>query len=78
MLVRQDRTASLRFATDRFTVADLVGKAVILHAAAVNLGEPPHRKLADEYAVSSEVATAKAAATGNVGDGMACGLIIRP
>jgi len=77
VLVQKDGTASLRFTTDRFSPADVVGKAVILHAGPDNFGNIPAGTLPDQYTANAEAATAKTAATGNAGDRMACGLIGR-
>ncbi len=78
VLVRKDGTASLRFTTDRFTPADVVGKAVILHANSDNFGNIPTGTLPDQYTANAEAATTKTADTGNAGDRVACGLISRP
>ncbi len=78
VLVRKDGTASLRFTTDRFTPAEVVGKAVILHASADNFGNIPTGSLPDQYTANAAAATTKTADTGNAGDRMACGLISRP
>ena len=77
VLVRKDGTASLRFTTDRFTPAEVVGKAVILHASADNFGNIPTGSLPDQYTANAAAATTKTADTGNAGDRMACGLITR-
>lgn len=77
VLVRKDGTASLRFTTDRFTVADVIGKAVILHASSDNFGNVPTGTAPDQYTANSDAATTKTTATGNAGDRMACGLISR-
>ena len=77
VLVRKDGTASLRFTTDRFTPAEVMGKAVILHASADNFGNIPTGDLPDQYKANAEAATAKTATTGNAGDRMACGVIAR-
>ena len=77
VLVRKDGTASLRFTTDRFAPADVVGKTVILHASADNFGNIPTGTLPDQYTANGEAATTKTAGTGNAGDRMACGLISR-
>ena len=77
VLVRKDGTASLRSTTDRFTPAEVVGKAVILHAAPDNFGNIPTGTLPEQYTANSEAATTRTAGTGNAGDRMACGLISR-
>ena len=77
VLVGKDGTASLRFTTDRFTPAEVVGKAVVLHASPDNFGNVPVGTLPDQYTANAEAATTKTAGTGNAGDRMACGLITR-
>jgi len=77
VLVGKDGTASLRFTTDRFTAAEVVGKAVILHASADNYGNIPVGSLPDQYTTNAEAATTKTSGTGNAGDRMACGLIVK-
>lgn len=77
VLVRKDGSASLRFTTDRFTPAEVIGKTVILHAAADNHGNIPTGSLPDQYTANAAAATTKTSGTGNAGDRMACGLISR-
>ena len=76
LLVRQDGKGDLRFTTDRFTAADVVDKAVVVHAKADNFNVPAGT-LPDQYTANAEAATTKTAATGNAGDRMACGLITK-
>ena len=75
VLVHEDGAANLRFTTDRFTPAQVVGKAVVLHAAADNFGNIPVGSAPDQYKANSETASAKTSTTGNAGDRVACGLI---
>ena len=75
VLVRKDGTASLTFTTDRFAPADLMGKAVILHAGTDNFGNIPTGAGPDQYTANSEAATTKTTGTGNAGDRVACGVI---
>jgi len=77
VLVRQDGNASLRFTTDRFTPADVIGKAVIVHNGTDNFGNVPTGTLPDQYTANGDAAVTKTAATGNAGDRMACGLIAK-
>ena len=77
VLVHKDGSASLRFTTDRFTPAEVVGKAVIVHVAADNFGNVPTGNLPDQYKANAEAATTKTKATGNAGDRAACGVIGR-
>ena len=74
LIVRQDGRGDLRLTTDRFTVAEVVGKAVIVHASADNFNIPTGA-LPDQYTPNAEAATTKTSATGNAGDRMACGMI---
>lgn len=76
LLVRQDGRGSLRVTTDRFTAAEVVGKAVVVHASADNFNIPTG-SMPDQYTPNGEAATAKTATTGNAGDRMACGLIAK-
>lgn len=77
LLVGKDGTASLRFTTDRFDVAEVVGKAVIVHASADNFGNIPIGTLPDQYTANGPAAVTKTEGTGNAGDRMACGMITR-
>jgi Cu-Zn family superoxide dismutase len=74
-LVEADGTARLVFTTDRIDPADLVGRAVILHAGPDNFGSVPAGTASDQYTPNSAAATDKTAKTGNAGDRVACGLI---
>ena len=78
VLVRKDGTASLRFTTDRFTPAEVVGKAVVLHANPDNFGNVPAGPQPEQYQPNSPAAATRTADTGNAGDRMACGVISRP
>jgi Cu-Zn family superoxide dismutase len=77
LLVDQHGRASTTFSTDRLTADELVGKAVILHAGADNLGNVPVGFAADQYTANSDDALTKTRATGNAGDRVACGVIHR-
>ena len=74
-LVNSDGTAQLVFTTDRVDPADLVGRAVVLHAGPDNFGSVPVGTAPDQYTPNSTSATEKTAKTGNAGDRVACGLI---
>jgi len=78
VLIRKDGTGSLRFTTDRFTPAEVTGKAVILHAGADNFANIPTGTLPEQYAPNADAATTKTAGTGNAGDRVACGVVSRP
>jgi len=70
LLVLADRTAEIRFTTDRYRMTDLMapeGRAVIIHAAADNYGNIPTR-----YARTPDTITT---ATGDAGDRIACGIV---
>ncbi len=77
LLVRKDGTAGLTFTTDRFTAAEVVGKAVIVHASPDNFGNIPVGPMPDQYTSNGAAAATKTDDTGNAGDRMACGLITR-
>jgi Cu-Zn family superoxide dismutase len=69
-----------RFKTDRFDVEDIVGRAVIVHAAADNFGNVPVGSGATQYTPNSTgttnaTATGLTANTGNAGARYACGVI---
>jgi Cu-Zn family superoxide dismutase len=61
--------------TDRVAVADVLQRAVVLHAGADNLGNVPVGSGATQYTPNSPEATALTARTGNAGDRLACGVI---
>ncbi len=70
LMVLADRTASLRFVTDRYTMSQLLapeGRAVIVHAAADNYANIPSR-----YVREPDAATKS---TGDAGDRIACGVV---
>jgi len=70
LLVLADRTAEIRFTTDRYRMSDLMapeGRAVIVHAAADNYGNVPTR-----YVRTPDATTLS---TGDAGDRMACGIV---
>jgi Cu-Zn family superoxide dismutase len=67
LLVNQDGTATLRTATDRFSLLDGAGTAVIVHAGADNFGNIPTR-----YAPAPDATTM---ATGDAGPRLACGVV---
>lgn len=75
VLVHEDGAANLRFTTDRFTPAQVLGKALILHTAADNFGNIPVGSEPDQYKANTEAASTKTSTTGNAGDRVACGLI---
>jgi Cu-Zn family superoxide dismutase len=70
-----DSTARARFRTDRFAVADIAGRAIIVHALADNYANIPLGANADQYTANGQAAIDKTAATGNAGDRLLCGLV---
>ncbi len=73
LMVLGDRSAEIRFTTDRYKMSDLLtaeGRAVIVHANADNYGNIPSR-----YAPQADDMTR---ATGDAGDRLACGVVKRP
>lgn len=78
--VNGDGSASSRFKTDSFDVEDIIGRAVIVHAAADNFGNVPVGSGATQYTPNSTgttnaTATGLTANTGNAGARYACGVI---
>lgn len=70
-----DGSAEVIFEIDRFRVADLVGRAIILHAGADNYGNIPVGSGPTQYTPNSAQATDLTGRTGNAGDRVACGEI---
>ena len=75
VLVMADGRATMASVTDRFTVADLLGRAVILHQNSDNLGNIPVGSEPTQYTPNSPAATTLTANTGNAGNRIACGVI---
>ena len=84
VLVNADGTGSARFVTDRYTVAELVGAAVIVHANPDNYANIPDRYQAPGPSASPAASTppvmvagpdAATLATGDAGPRIACGVI---
>jgi Cu-Zn family superoxide dismutase len=71
----QDGKAAMTFVTDRFTPAEIKGKAVILHASPDNYGNVPVGMAANQYTPNSPDATTLTENTGNAGNRIACGVI---
>lgn len=70
VMVLADRTAEIRFTTDRYKLSDLLtpeGRAVIVHANADNYANVPTR-----YVREPDAATKS---TGDAGDRIACGVV---
>jgi Cu-Zn family superoxide dismutase len=66
---------SVEFRTDRFSVSELAGRAIIIHAGADNFGNVPAGSSAQEYTPNSPAAQDVTRRTGNAGDRIACGII---
>jgi superoxide dismutase, Cu-Zn family len=78
--VNADGSAWSRFKTDHWDVDDVIGRAVIVHAAADNFGNVPVGSGATQYTPNSTgttnaTATGLTANTGNAGARYACGVI---
>lgn len=76
VFVNGDGSAKIRFSIDKLTPADVLGRAVVLHAGPDNFGNVPVGPADDQY-VAGATALAKTQATGNAGDRIGCGVITR-
>jgi Cu-Zn family superoxide dismutase len=74
--VNADGTTRLRVVVDKLTPAEVVGRAVVLHAGPDNFGNVPVGAAADQY-TAGPTALAKTQATGNAGDRVGCGVVAR-
>ena len=70
LLVNEDGTAEAQFASDRYRLAEVIGRALIVHAGPDNYANIPTR-----YAAGGPDATTLA--TGDAGARAACGVIER-
>ncbi len=75
VFVNADGSVVTRFTISRIPLADLDGKAVVLHAGADNFGNIPLGAAADQYKENAVDAVTKTQNTGNAGDRIACGVI---
>jgi Cu-Zn family superoxide dismutase len=75
MLVNTDGTGSYSFVTDRFSPADVAGRAVIFHALPDNFHNIPLGTAANQYTANSQDAITLTDNTGNAGNRIACGVI---
>jgi superoxide dismutase, Cu-Zn family len=75
LLALADGTARYHFVTDRFTLADLTGAVVIVHAQADNYNNVPRGSKADQYTANSSAAVTLTDDTGNAGARVGCGVI---
>lgn len=76
LLVLDDGTAQLQFATDRFTVAELLagdGSAIVVHALPDNFANIPTRYVSTTEGVSGP--DSATLATGDAGGRFACGVV---
>jgi Cu-Zn family superoxide dismutase len=77
-LVRQsDGTAVTTFVVDKFLAADLVGKALVVHAGPDNFANVPLGAASNQYTDNGTAfsGTGGTASTGNAGARYACGVI---
>ncbi len=75
LFVNYEGQAWMQFLTDQFHADELVGRAVILHAAADNYGNVPAGEAMNEYTPNDHAATELTANTGNAGARIGCGVI---
>jgi Cu-Zn family superoxide dismutase len=77
LLRQSDGSADITFVVDKFAAADLVGKAVIVHAGPDNFGNVPLGSATNQYTDNGSAynGTGGTAATGNAGARFACGVI---
>jgi superoxide dismutase, Cu-Zn family len=79
--VNQGGSAWTRFKTDHYDVADIIGRAVIVHRDADNFGNVPVGTGATQYMANSTgttnaTASGLTANTGNAGPRYACGVVV--
>lgn len=67
--------AATAFVTDRVTLDDLAGRAVMVHGLADNYGNVPDRYSSSAADAPPSGADAETLATGDAGDRIACGLV---
>jgi len=75
LFVGTDGKATMVFTTDRFKVADIIGRAVILHAAPDNYANIPVGTALNQYTANDPAATTLTNNTGNAGARIGCGII---
>lgn len=73
--ILDDGRGSLDFLTDDFTVAEVLGRAIIIHQNPDNYGNVPVGAAANQYTPNSLAATTLTQNTGNAGNRIGCGLI---
>jgi Cu-Zn family superoxide dismutase len=69
--------AVVTFVTTSLSPHDVMGRAVVVHAAPDNFGNVPIGGAADQYTPNSAAAADKTRNTGNAGDRVACGVARR-
>ena len=74
VLIDAGGAATMEIEVDKLTPADVIGRAVILHAGADNFANVPVGPNPDQYTAGVD-ALAKTQATGNAGDRFACGVV---
>jgi superoxide dismutase, Cu-Zn family len=75
LLILPDGSARAEFVTDRFSVDDIGGAAVVVHADPDNFGNVPTGGDAEQYRPNDQAARTLTANTGNAGDRLACGVV---
>jgi Cu-Zn family superoxide dismutase len=75
LMIGEDGTGFLSFITDRVTLDEIDGTAVIIHALPDNFHNIPVGPNADQYTPNSDAATALTDGTGNAGARVGCGVI---
>jgi Cu-Zn family superoxide dismutase len=75
LLVNDDGSALIEFTSTRLDLADLPGRAVVLHAGPDNFANIPTGSGPEQYTANSMAAMDKTAASGNAGDRIACGVL---
>lgn len=73
--LERDGQSTATFVTDRFRPADVIGRAIIVHAQPDNYHNIPLGSAPTAYTPNSATATALTTATGNAGDRVVCGVI---
>jgi superoxide dismutase, Cu-Zn family len=75
VFVNHEGRGWMQFLTDQFQADELLGRAVILHAAADNYGNVPAGEATNQYTPNDPAATELTANTGNAGARIGCGVI---
>jgi Cu-Zn family superoxide dismutase len=75
LFVGTNGRANVVFTTDRFKPADVIGRAVIIHAGADNYANIPVGAAANQYTANSADAITLTNNTGNAGARIGCGII---